>query len=112
MEKFVKQMMKWCTFNLYPDPLALKPSIFGGMKFVMAAPKLLLFRVTLSSFSAKKDSFVNYYQNSGLLDCLRNLVAADAASESQQNPNYNVQTFILFYYILLCWAYSYNLTQS
>ena len=30
------------------DPLALKPSIFAGMKFVMAVPKLLLFRVTLS----------------------------------------------------------------
>ena len=103
MEKFVKQMMKWCTFNLYPDPLALKPSIFGGMKFVMAAPKLLLFRVTLSSFSAKKDSFVNYYQSSGLLDCLRNLVAADAAAgESHQNPNYNVQTvhFVLYFIML------------
>ena len=77
----------------------------------MAAPKLLLFRVTLSSFSAKKDSFVNYYQNSGLLDCLRNLVAADAASESHQNPNYNMQTFILFY-ILLCWVNSFNFAQS
>ena len=45
------------AFNLYffpfsklyvCDPLALKPSIFAGMKFVMAVPKLLLFRVTLS----------------------------------------------------------------
>ena len=67
------------------DPLALKPSIFAGMKFVMAVPKLLLFRVTLSLslsqlpscsslifLSAKKDSFVNYYQNffTHLLDCL------------------------------------------